>query len=190
MKRAFVGVFLLLGAASAHAETIDLNLSGDALNASFYGPLSNLFPRVGGLYQLGLLNGERAGTNYFEGEGELLVTGDAGAERANVTAGLGVRLAALDVEQITGEALALGGQVEARLPAFNRIGAVGSIWGAPDASSFGDITGYLEYAIDADYQVLRNASLYLGYRQLVLHADTFGTVTVDNGWHVGLRLNF
>lgn len=190
MKRALAVLCLGLAATAARAEGLDINLSSQALRGTFSAPLSGVFPRLNGIYDVGVLMGEEEGRNFLQGHAGLLVTGDAGAARANVTAGLGGRLAFVDSEDETGGALALGGMFEGRLPAFNRIGAIFYVYGAPKASSFGDIEGYLEYALGIDYQVLRDASVYVGYRQLKVDIKDFGDVTIDNGWHVGLRLNF
>ena len=195
MKRAFtlLSVLSLLGlAVPAHAEGIDINLSSHALRGAFTGSISQMFPRLDGLYEVGVLAGEIEEREYYQGHAGLLVSGDAGAERANVVAGLGGRIVVLDVDDVdvTGGALALGGMVEARLPAFNRIGAVVYAYGAPEASSFGDFDGYIEYSAGLDYQVLRNASLYAGYRQVKVDSKDAGNLTVDNGWHLGLRLTF
>jgi hypothetical protein len=190
---ACAGLLLALVAGTARAETLDIDLSARALQADFAGPLTDIFPRLNGLYDLGGIAGKQDG-RYEEGHAGLLVTGDAGAEKANVTAGLGGRISLLDHRPaggpFNGGALALGGQVEARLPAFNRIGVLGYAYGAPRASAFGDLTGYLEYAVDGDYQVLRNASVYAGYRELKINVKDHGSVTVDTGFHLGLRLNF
>lgn len=179
-----------LAPAAAQAETLDINLSNKALRGSFSGPLSSVFPRVGGIYELGALIGDEDDRKVRQGHLGILVSGDAGARQANVTAGLGGRIALLDAEQDSGGALALGGQLEARVPAFNRIGVIAYVYGAPRASAFGDLDGYLEYAAAVDYQVLREASIYVGYRQLKLDLEDFGTVTADTGLHLGLRLNF
>ena len=191
MKHALAVLCLACAATGARAEGVDVNLSEDALRGAFAGSLTDLLPNFAGLYELGLLTGEEDAADYLQGHAGILVTGDAGARDANVTAGLGGRIIALDVEQVSGGALALGGMVEARLPAFNRIGVIVYAYGAPEASSFGDIEGWLEYAVALDYQVLQNASLYTGYRQLKLEPENTGDwVTVDNGWHLGLRLSF
>jgi hypothetical protein len=190
MKRACAVLVLLAATGVARAEGLDINLSEHTLRGVFSGSLTNLFPRLAGIYEIGALTGENDGQNYHQVHGGLLVTGDAGARQANVTAGLGGRLAGIDIDQVTGGALALGGMVEARLPAFNRIGAVAYAYGAPKASSFGDLEGYLEYALGVDYQVLRAASLYGGYRQLKAEVKNAGNVTIDTGWHLGLRLAF
>lgn len=190
MKRACAVLCLGFAATAVQAESIDINLSSQALRGAFAGPLTNIFPRLSGQYDVGVLLGEEESRNYLQAHGGLLVTGDAGAQQANVVAGLGGRLVALDVEEVTGGALALGGMAEARLPAFNRIGATLYVYGAPKASAFGDLEGYLEYAVGLDYQVLRDASVYAGYRQVKVDVKDVGDFTVDNGWHLGLKLNF
>jgi hypothetical protein len=80
--------------------------------------------------------------------------------------------------------------IEARLPAFNRIGAMAYVYAAPGIASFGDVSHYLEYSLDADYEVLRNASLYLGFRQLHVGVEGGDSPSLDSGWHLGLRLKF
>lgn len=194
MNRAWMVLGLALAAGTAQAETLDLDFSSRALHGAFDGPLTNIFPRLTGIYEIGGLVGEVDTTNFRQGHIGFLATGDAGAQKANVTAGLGIRIGLLDTEafggKVTGGELALGGMVEARLPAFNRLGVRGYVYGSPKPSSFGDLDGYLEYAVDGDYQVLRNASVYLGFHQLTVDVQNLGTITVDTGWHLGLRLNF
>jgi len=187
MKRAFAIVWLGLAASGAQAESLDINLSDETLRGAFTAPLSG---RLGGIYELGALLGEQDGEHFQQGHAGLLVTGDAGAREANVTAGLGGRLFALNADDVAGGGLALGGMIEARLPAFNRIGVIAYGYGAPKASTFGDFEAWYEYAVGLDYQVLKGASVYGGWRQLKVDVEDFGYVTVDNGWHLGLRLNF
>lgn len=185
------GLLAGLGATgAAQAETLDLDFSKRAVHGAFEGPLTSIFPRLSGIYEIGGLGGSIEDASYRQGHIGMLATGDAGAQQANVIAGLGIRIAGLDAEQVDGGEVALGGMVEARLPAFNRLGVRSYAYAAPKASSFGDLDGYLEYALDADYQVLRNASLYVGYHQLTVKVENVGSVTIDTGWHAGLRLNF
>lgn len=194
MKRVLAFVLLASAAGAAGAEELSINLSSEALRGTFDGSLANVFPRLNGLYEIGGLYGDNDGLNFTQGHVGMLVTGDAGAQLANVTAGVGGRIALLDADagggSATGGVLALGGMIEARLPAFNRIGAVAYFYGAPNISSFGDFTRYFEYAVAADYEVLQSASIYLGFRQLKVGVDGYGTATLDSGWHLGLRLKF
>ena len=182
---------LLFSSLSIAAQGLDLNLSSDAIRGEFAFdigalPNNNAKVAIGGLFSEDLdpeeLTAIHAG---------LLVTGDTGAREALVEAGLGVRLVALDVaDSLNGAAIALGGEVDARLPAYNRIGVSGSVYFAPDVSSFSDINQYIEYAFDANYEIIRNAFVYLGYRQVRLDIDPVGDFTADTGAHVGFRLKF
>jgi len=190
MKRAFAFLCMSLAASGARAEHLDVNLSDETLRGVFAGPLSAAFPRLSGVYEFGGLVGERNDESFQQFHAGLLVTGDAGARQANVTAGLGGRIFALTGDGADGGGLALGGMFEARLPAFNRLGVIAYGYGAPKASTFGDFEGWFEYAVSLDYQVLQGASLYGGYRQLKVDVEDFGNFTVDNGWHLGLRLTF
>jgi len=188
MKQAFVFLCLAAAAASARAERLDINLSDEVLRATFDAPLPS--QTMGGIYEFGALLGERGGVDFHQGHVGLLVTGDAGARAANVTAGLGGRVFLLDSDGPDGGGLALGGMVDARLPAFNRIGLIAYGYAAPEASTFGDLEAWYEYAVSLDYQVLRGASIYAGWRQLKIDVEGFGNATVDTGFHAGLRLSF
>ena len=187
MKQAAVFLGLVLAAGAARAEHADINLSNETLRGVYDAPLA----RLGGVYELGALLGESNDRTFQQLHAGLLVTGDAGARDANITAGLGGRLFVLNSEgSADGGGLALGGMVDARLPAFNRLGVIGYGYGAPKASTFGDFDGWYEYAVSLDYQVLQGASVYLGWRQVKVDVDGGGTFTVDTGFHFGLRLNF
>ncbi|MGQ0587894.1 MAG: YfaZ family outer membrane protein [Gammaproteobacteria bacterium] len=190
MKRAAIFLCLALAAAGARAEgeRIDVNLSDETLRGTYEGPLTG---RLGGVYDLGVLLSDRDDGSAQQVHAGLLVTGDAGARQATVKAGVGGRVFLVNGgDNADGGGLALGGMVDARLPAFNRIGVIAYGYFAPDASTFGDFDSWHEYAVSADYQVLRGASVYLGWRQLKVDLDTTGTLTVDTGWHAGVRLNF
>ena len=188
MKQAVLFLSLVLAAGAARAEHADINLSNSTLRGVYGGPLTG---RLGGDYELGALLGERNDRSYQQLHAGLLVTGAAGARDATVTAGIGGRLFVLNSEgSADGGGLALGGMVDARMPAFNRLGVIGYGYYAPKAATFGDIDTWFEYAVSADYQVLQGASVYLGWRQVKVDVGAGGPATVDTGWHFGVRLNF
>jgi hypothetical protein len=188
MKRMLATLCLAAAAGGAQAETLDINLSDEVLRATFAAPLPT--ERLGGVYEFGALLGESGGADFEQLHIGLLVTGDAGARTANVTAGLGGRLFLLESDGPDGGGLGLGGMVDARLPSFNRIGVIAYAYGAPDASTFGDLEGWVEYALSLDYQVLKGASIYTGWRQLKVDIIDVGNVTAETGFHAGLRLSF
>jgi len=188
MKQAVIFLGLALASGAARAENLDINLSDSTLRGVYGVPMTG---RLGGDLEFGALLGERSDRSFQQLHAGLLVTGDAGARDATVTAGIGGRLFVLNGEGgADGGGLALGGMVDARLPAFNRLGVIGYGYGAPSASTFGDFDGWYEYAVSLDYQVLQGASVYLGWRQVKVDVDGGGTYTADTGFHFGVRLNF
>lgn len=175
-----------LSTVPAFAQAVDLNMNGKSLRLNYSAPL----PSFGARYELGGLISDQGEENVVQTHAGLLVTGDAGAREANVTAGLGGRLVLLDAGPISGGGLAVGGMVEARLPAYNRLGMNSYLYWAPGASAFGDLAEHMEYALSVDYDVIRNASIYLGYRQIRVKLDQGPRVTAETGFHFGMRLRF
>jgi hypothetical protein len=190
MKRVSFAAALVLASVAAHAETIDLNLNNAVLHGDFTGPLNHVIAGANGVYDIGGAFGRGDSQNLREGYVGALITGDAGAAPAMVTAGLGLRLMGMKLSGVSGGALALGGQAEGRLPQYNRVGAFVSAYWSPGVASTGDLNGYLEYTGSIDYQVIREASVYAGYRQIKIRGNNFPWGTVDTGFNFGLRLNF
>lgn len=186
--RGFAFLCLSTVAAGAHAGELDINFSDEVLRATWAAPMPSQTMR--GQYDFGAMLGQRGNLDFTQLHAGLLVTGDAGARSANVKAGLGGRVFLFDSDGPDGGGLALGGMVDARLPAFNRIGVIGYLYGAPAASTFGDLEGWYEYAVNLDYQVLQGASVYVGWRQLKVDVENFGDFTVDTGFNAGLHLSF
>lgn len=193
LARAIAALTLLgaVGVASAQSY-LDLNLSGDAIRADFASdigiiPGSNAINSIGAIYSDD--DNQERFTQFHTG---LLVTGDAGARNALVQVGLGVRGVFLDVGSLdtNGGAIALGGQVDARLPQYNRIGMAAYAYYAPDVSAFGDVDKYLEYAANINYELIRNAFVYVGARQVRYGFDPGDEMAIDTGAHGGFQLKF
>lgn len=181
-----LAIGLGVAATPALGQAVDLNLNGESLRLNYSAPMPSFSAR----YELGGLISDQGAVNVVQTHAGLLVTGDAGAAEANVTAGLGGRLVLLDADTISGGGLAVGGVVEARLPAYNRLGMSSYLYWAPGASAFGDLAEHMEYALSVDYDVIRNASIYLGYRQIRVKLDRGPRLTAESGFHFGMRLRF
>ncbi len=187
-----VSAFVLAGATlPVHAASLDLNLNDDAVRGEFSGALSSLFSTgTEGLYQLGALYSDDENLDLKQLHAGLLATGDVGAQDVLATAGLGLRAQYLDADGGDGGGLALGGQFDLRLAGFERLGLQGYLWHSPKVLSFGDVEDQTEWMLSADYQVLRNASAYLGYRQLRIDPDNGHAFDADDGFHLGFRFKF
>ena len=195
MKRTLLAGLLASLSSVASAAIFDLNINDDSFRIAVGGQLSKMFDVSKGQFDLGVLSksGEDGDEDLTQAHFGVLLTGDAGAQKADVVAGLGVRFMGADFGDVTGGAIGLGGQVEFRIPELNRLGAVVYGYGAPSATSISDIDRYTEIGASIDYQVIRDASIYVGYRNIRYTVELGGndtTVTADTGFHAGLRLNF
>lgn len=190
LRKLFPFAALMLLSATAHAEKLDLNISNEAVRAAFSGPMT-FGQRGGGRYEFGYLYSDKRDARLNVGHAALMVSGDAGANNANVEVGLGLRGVGIDQRGGSGGAVAVGGDFDLRLPEFNRIGLVGYAFYAPRVLSFSDVDRYIDTAITLDYELIRDASVYVGYRQVRVRIDDFGGSDLrDNSTIVGLRLRF
>lgn len=185
-----VAAILALAPSLAAAEVFDLNVNGDAVRVALGGPLSHLFSVSKGEYDAGVLlrsDNDADLTNVHAG---FLLTGDAGAPDANLEAGIGIRAQYTALEDETGGGFALGGQFDLRLEGFERLGLAGYGYYQPEVLGLGDIEDQSEWALSAGYEVLRDATLYVGYREFRTQIANGPSVTAEDGIHFGVRFEF
>lgn len=192
LLKMLVPALVLAGTAlPAQAASLDLNLNDEAVRGEFSGALSSLFSTSAeGQYQLGALYSDDKNIDLTQLHAGLLATGDTGAQEVRATAGLGLRGQYVDAHGGDGGGLALGGQFDIRLAGFERLGLQGYLWYSPKVLSFGDIEDQAEWSLSADYQILRNASVYVGYRQLRIDPENGHAFDADEGFHLGFRFKF
>lgn len=193
MKRATCAGLLVLLSAGAQAEVFDASIAEDTLRVSVIGPLSGFTDVEKGEYDVGLIAGDvedAQDDSFISGHAGFLLTGDAGARNADVVAGLGARLQYLDGDGDQGGGLVLGGQVRVKLPQATRVRFNAYGYYGPNASIFGDLDQFAELSVSVGYEILRDAELYLGYRYIEVGLDEGPDVDVEDGLHVGIRLDF
>ena len=178
-----VGVALALPAA---ADTLDVNVSSDAAQLGY----TRMLPPEGLEAGAALLhhndNGDIA-------EANLHLVDRPQPGRDALVLGIGGKAAAIDEDprNATGGALALGAKLRWTLPTYNRAAIAGRLYFAPTATSVSDIDGYREYALRGEFQVLEDASVYLGYRNIELSYENAGPDRdFDDGVFAGFNLRF
>lgn len=181
---------MVLLAGTAQAEIVDLSLGDNSVRAALYGPLSRMVDDTKGQYDIGVIVRSKHKDDLFVAHVGALVTGDAGAQQFDLAAGLGVRGVYIGGDHDSGGAVALGGQAEVRYPGYERFGLLVYGYYAPEILSFGEFDQYYEIGTALDYQVIKNASIYIGYRNVNLKLENGGEITADNGLHGGFRLSF
>ena len=71
----------------------------------------------------------------------------------------------------------------------DRIGFYGHGYFAPDVLTFGDSEDLVEVEARVTYSIIREADVYLGLRYFKAGFDEVDVV-MDNGLHLGIRLEF
>lgn len=184
----------MLASSPVRAELFDASIGEDSVRAVVSGPLSRLFAVDKGEYEFGGQFGDIEdfdSEDFFTLHAGATLRGDAGGTAdASLTGGLGARLQYVSADDEHGGALALGGNATLKLLQANRLRFNAGLWYGPDPASFGDIDEYLEYSVSIGYEVLRDAELYVGYRVIEVGLDGGPDVDLEDGAHVGIRLQF
>lgn len=182
---------MLLGAVSttAVADNIDVNLREDAIRASYsldltkYG-YNGLSADFGFMY-----NEDKKQLNDTMYHVGLNVSGENWSEKGTFDISLGGRFIYTSPDNVDLGALAFGGQV--RFSPIHRVGIGAHIYYAPGITSFMDADRYSETGVRVDYQVLPQAFVYLGYRNIEVDIeDGANDVELDEGTHIGFKLLF
>jgi hypothetical protein len=94
---------------------------------------------------------------------------------------------------IQGGAVAIGGQIRYVFPGSTPLAILGEAFYAPEVTSISEFDRVLEYRIALELEVTPSARAYIGYRNLEVKFDSFGTnvdYEVDDSADIGVRFEF
>ena len=182
MRLRLIVFALLTGvSASAAADSVDLNLSSDTIEARYNSSVGFGEWTFGGLY-----NREQKDQVVNVG---LLATGETRVGGSRIDAGLGGKLYATSVGNDEVLALGLGGQV--RWFFGDGPFAVGGYgFFAPRVVTFLDGVRFWEAGVRAEIELIKNSFVYIGYRQVQVELDSGAKPNVDKGGFAGLQIKF
>ncbi|WP_457592290.1 YfaZ family outer membrane protein [Hydrogenimonas sp.] len=118
------------------------------------------------------------------GEFGYLATGTVGSF-TRLRLGIGIMASVADSYL----AVPLGLTLRYQVPVAWPVTLSGSVYAAPDPLVFGDGKGYNAYRFGIESQIIPNASLYGGYRNIDLKYEN-GRKDFNDGWYVGVRFYF
>ncbi|MFP3977849.1 MULTISPECIES: YfaZ family outer membrane protein [Marinobacter] len=186
MKVSRVSVLALsLIAAPVMAADMDLSLTNDSVKGqvNFFGNNNDL--------QLG------AGYTYHEGSRHIAnvdfhAQGRTALGNLPTTAGIGMRGIFWDQNRADGGAVGLGGFATVNIPRAPGLSFTGGLYYAPSILSFGDSDDMTSFELRANYRVIRNAELFVGYRYLNTELDypSEPDVNLDEGVLAGMKIFF
>lgn len=178
----------------ALSESIDLSLSDSTARGEFQGKFKtgqsskSRFRHMSDLhYGFNFLYHEDDG---HVGGVSLHVAGQSKATVFNQEMGIGGKAITYDAGGPDGGALAVGGYILHNLASANLLSVRGDLYYAPSVVTFGDGNRYVEYSMRLQYQIVDQANVYLGYRNIEVDFDQFGSIDIDQSAHVGLMMHF
>ncbi|AKH69220.1 YfaZ precursor [Spongiibacter sp. IMCC21906] len=112
----------------------------------------------------------------------------ANGKRGSLTGRVGAKAIGLDGDDadIDGGAVAFGGDLGLPLNDILRLRA--GLYYGPDAVAFGDVDGYKEWSVSAEFTIFQNSALQVGYAEYEFDAENGGTFEFEDGLFVRLQL--
>ena len=176
-------VFALLAAASvsAAADSVDINLSSDTIEARYNSSVGVGEWTFGGLYN-------RDEKNRAVNVG-LLGTGETRAKGSRVEGGLGGKLYVATVDSQELAALGLGGQLRWFF-GDGPFAVSGYLFYAPRVVTFLDGKHFWDVGVRAELELIKGNFLYVGVRQVRAEYDNNGRFDLDKGGFAGMQIKF
>lgn len=181
------GLFLVLASAAfaAQGANLDFNLASNAAAVDFSTNLTD--------------TGLEAGLGYMHHtdrvdviDASLDLSGNASPVGSPLIFGVGGKFFYVSPKGGigNGEALGVGAHFRWTWPTFNRFALGGELYIAPSIVSFQNVDRYWQGKFTANYQVLRTADVYVGYRYVSAAFNGSSNVTLDSSIIVGMSLTF
>ena len=184
--RRLVALSFLVVSTTAFADSFDINLRDTSAQLQYNAKLGQATLGKSELH-LGYLYTSK--TNSYVDFG-MLVKDDVSANVPGLTVGVGVKGLMAKVPAHTTSAVALGGMLRFAPGPVPRLGLVASAYWSPSILTFGDADRTIETGLRAEYEVIPQASAYLGYRKIRVGLKGLSDATVDEGVHIGVRISF
>ena len=184
LYRAALFLALASAAFAARAADVDFNLASNAVAADFTTNLTDtgLQGTLGFMHHTDRVDLIDAGAD---------VVGNASPVGSPLIFGLGARFFFINPKiGGNGEALGVGGHFRWTMPSYNRFALAGELYYAPNIVSFQSTDRFWEGRVTANYQVLRNADAYIGYRYVSASFDGAASRTLDSSVIVGFSVSF
>lgn len=180
MKKIALPIILLALSAHTGADSVDLALSSETVEAS---------------YRRGITDGISAVGSWLHQQGAIDVAGVGiygGARRGDAGAFIGAKAFWVDANDARGQGIALGGAVAYEL--IPRVTVEANAHYAPKVTSYEDVESYQEWGARLTVQVLPVANVFVGFRDINVKVPVGGGRTDEldlmRGGYGGFTLYF
>jgi len=118
-----------------------------------------------------------------------LVTGVL-EQNKNLEAALGGKAYLINYGHENIQGLALGGELNYKIPMNEKFELHGSIYYAPSPTLTDDLDYLTDLTITASYKLLHNGAIYINYRNIQANDESGADLKMDNGFNIGLNFLF
>jgi len=126
---------------------------------------------------------------HHEDNGDLVGLGFYGTgDHQAFTAKIGGKLFLTDVDGPDGYGIALGGNVVWHVA--DKVSLEGGAHYAPDVTAFGDVEHLKEFYVQAAFQLMPSAQVFVGYRDVDVDIEDIGDVELHDGGYAGISVIF
>ena len=187
MRLLRAGLFTILAASActAQAGDLDFNLGSNAAAIDYTANLtgSGLEGDLSFLHHSDRVDIGAAGVD---------LVGNASPVGSPLIFGVGAKLFYISPKGgiSNGAAVGVGAHFSYTWPTYNRFVVSGDLYYAPSIVSFQNVDRYLQFGVNAGYEVLRNADVYIGYRHVTAAFNGSQDLTLDSTFMVGMNLTF
>lgn len=186
LLRHIFALSLLTASTTALADVIDINLGDNSAQFQYSSAMGR--DSVGKTeFHMGFLYTDQ---DNLLGDAGILVKNEVGSNLPGVTVGVGIKGLMATTDNNDAMALALGGQVRFSLPTASRFGIAAQLYLAPKIVTFGDADRYIESGVRLEYEILPQATAYVGYRKIKFGIETGPDALLDEGAHIGVKITF
>ncbi|BAV32396.1 hypothetical protein SCL_0072 [Sulfuricaulis limicola] len=180
--RIFLAVLTAGFSGAVAADSIDINLNNDSIQAMY---ATNWRTAE---FNMGLLS--NTDQNDWAASMGLLAKGEKQSGATRIEGGLGGKLYFADVANQDVLALGLGGEFRT-FPNNGPIGIGGYLYYAPNVVTTMDGEKFWEFGARVEFEaVKKTANIYLGYRKMRADLDDGRDIIVDSGLHAGVKITF
>jgi hypothetical protein len=176
--------------AIAGAQGLDINVGDDVAEIQFRSALglkSDNFKQAH--YEIGFFYKDDT-KNSAMGELGFEVSGGAGANAPGFELGAGVKGYLASLAEYDVGAISLGVMARYAPPIASRFAVTLRLNYAPSILTFNDGDALLIQNARFGYEILPEVEIYAGYRKIELDFDNQRDIKVDDGWHLGLDMQF
>lgn len=174
------------GITDTYASELDFRLSDKAVHANFTYNDDEAKAKFG----LGYLYKEEKSSDVNLVNVDLHAKGQSALANMPASIGVGFEVNTFKANDLKGTAIGLGGTLRLNIPAVAGLSAETSLHYAPSILSYQDTEDFRRFRAQANYRVIENAEVAIGYRYISFeHTDTNKRTDIENGIFLGVQLD-